>query len=167
MEFVGNPSIPAPVALCHISGCEWFEYSVPGNIHYGYVGRAAGFTSQVLHLGASVAEISDPAHRQLIENLGKWFVNFHVDVICLFNLKLDLYVNFTWWRTVFDDPADYAAVDLGSNLFEVVKKNVNMSTFQQILHSYSPSLAHMPEPANAYSNPNWPYPLHYFDGGQR
>jgi RHS repeat-associated protein len=165
-EFVGNPQGPAPIVLCYIGGCEWFEYSVPGNIHYGYVGRAAGFSQQILHAGASVAEITDPAHRELIEMLGKWFVNLHVDVNCLIDFKLDLYVNLEWWDAGFDDPTDFAAVDLGSRLFSQAEFNVTLGSFQNLLQTNSSRLAHMPEPTTLYFNPSWPYPLRYFDGGR-
>jgi hypothetical protein len=43
-------------------GYDWYEYSIPGNVHFGFVGRAAGFSGFELHGGAGYAEITDPAH---------------------------------------------------------------------------------------------------------
>jgi hypothetical protein len=48
------------IRLCDIHKCHWYGYSVPGNIHYGYVGRAAGFTAVELHAGATYAQQTDP-----------------------------------------------------------------------------------------------------------
>jgi len=153
------------IVLCHSSGgCEWFEYSVPGNIHYGYVGRAAGFSSSVLHFGASVAEVMDPAHEEEIKALGKYFVNVHLALPCL-PIKMHLYVNFQWWSAGFDDPTDFAAVDLGIALYERARTNVTLVDFQYLLPEYSSRLMHMPAPSEPYFNPYWPYPLGYFDGG--
>ena len=50
------------VLLRHGTGYRWYEYSIPGNIHFGFVGRAAGFSGSALHLGAGFAEVTDPAH---------------------------------------------------------------------------------------------------------
>ena len=167
-KLIGSEDERETIMLCHVSGCEWFEYSVPGNIHYGYVGRAAGFSSDTLHLGAGVAEITDPAHRQEIERLGKWFVNIPLKNICLFDFEISgIYVNFEWWQARFDDPVDYAAVELGSKLFDRVKSNVSRGDFEILLHSYSSQLMHMPVPTEPYFNPAWPYPLGYFDGGEK
>ena len=152
------------VMLCHSGGCEWFEYSVPGNIHYGYVARAAGFSLETLHLGASVAEIMDPAHREEARIIGKYFVNVHVPLPCLIE-QLDMYVNFEWWRAGFDDPTDYAAVELGGRLFDRARYDVRMGDFKALLRAYASRLMHMPAPTEPYFNPAWPYPLGYFDGG--
>jgi len=164
-RLTGSEDEKKTIMLCHTGGCEWFEYSVPGNIHYGYVGRAAGFSSDTLHFGASVAEIIDPAHRAEVQRLGKWFVNVPLNV-CLFDFELSgIYVNFEWWHAGFDDPTDYAAVELGSELFDAARYSVHWEGFEALLQSYSSRLMHMPAPAEPYSNPAWPYPSGYFDGG--
>ena len=151
------------IMLCHTSGCEWFEYSVPGNIHYSYVGRAAGFSREILHVGASVAEIMDPSHRELLDTLGKYFINIHefINFFCL-----DIYVNFSWWATGFDSPTDFAAIDLGDALYSSAKRNVRMEDIKVLLSAYSHRLEHMPAPPELYVAPKyWPYPLGFYDGG--
>ncbi|MDH5606783.1 MAG: polymorphic toxin type 44 domain-containing protein, partial [Anaerolineae bacterium] len=155
------------IMLCHQVECEWFEYSVPGNIHYGYVGRASGFSSGILHGGASYAEITDPSHRELIKMYGRWFVNLHIDFSdCDINIpNIDIYANFDWWKTGFDDTTDFASVELGSQIFDISGYSPSMSTYQNMLWLFSPQLDHMPKPSEFYSNPDWPYPLRYFDGG--
>ncbi|MGA9192002.1 MAG: RHS repeat-associated core domain-containing protein, partial [Anaerolineales bacterium] len=163
-----NDLIPEKtVALCHQNGCEWFEYSVPGNIHYGYVGRAAGFTSLELHLGASYAEVRDPDKRVLKE-LMPLLHQRGIDIDCLLrNLSvLEVHVNLRWWRTGFDDPEDFAAVSLGTSVFDNGPYPSNLGSFPTILKEYSPRMAHQPQPLLHYFNPHWPYANGYFDGGR-
>ncbi len=50
-----SPDCKGSVTLC--GGC--YHYDVPGNIHYGYVGRAAGLSLNELVLGASIAQYAD------------------------------------------------------------------------------------------------------------
>lgn len=145
--------------------CDWYEYSIPGNIHYGYVGRAGGFSAFELHLGASYAEITDLAHRELLELLGKWFVNFHIDLGCLINIEFDRYVNFEWWGTGFDDPHDFAAVSLGIDLYDIGPYPSNIAYFGPFLTAYSAYLKHMPDPLYSFLNEAWPYPIGFFNGG--
>ena len=145
--------------------CDWFEYTIPGNIHYGYVGRAGGFSASELHFGASYAEITDPAHRELLKVLGKWFINLHVDLSCLLNIEFNTYVNFKWWRTGFDDPYDFSAVSLGTELYGIAPHPANLTYFGGLLDAHSASLMHMPDPLYSFFHESWPYPNGFFDGG--
>jgi len=137
------------IMLCHVGGCGWFEYSVPGNIHYAYVGGAAGFSLAELHAGASVAEMIDPDHAHERNLPG-------------------LYVNPDWTLTGFDNPEDYWAIEFGYALYENYGPNVTIHEFKALLVEYAPKLAHWPAPSQPYYSPyGTNYPLHYFDGGQR
>lgn len=40
-------------------GADWYEYSTPGNIAYGFYGAAAGYDIFVLRLGAGAAQSKD------------------------------------------------------------------------------------------------------------
>ena len=76
------------ILLCQsASECRWYNSDVPGNIHFGFVGRAAGFVSPELHLGAGMAhqEGDDPES-------GKWW-------------------------SYFDDPLDANAIGFGIELY--------------------------------------------------
>ena len=42
-----------------VIGGEWFEYSTPGNIAYGSLGAALGFTKAEIAIGAGVAQAND------------------------------------------------------------------------------------------------------------
>ena len=46
-------------------GDNWYEYSTPGNILYGFYGAAAGNNRTVLHAGAGVAQTIDYAQSKL------------------------------------------------------------------------------------------------------
>jgi len=67
--------------------CMWLHRDVPGNVHFGYIGRAAGFLPVELHLGAG-----------------------------LFQLLGDARTYARPW-SYFDDPRDAAAVEVGIRLF--------------------------------------------------
>ena len=57
---------PHTVTLCDYC----FFYDVPGNIHYGWVGRASGLRSWLLHYGAAAAQdggVDDPKDTQAID----------------------------------------------------------------------------------------------------
>ena len=134
-------------------GGEWFEFSVPGNIHYAYVGRAAGFTLQELHLGASWAEIRDPDHDGQPSQI-------RIPILGRF------YFNPAHKPTGYDDPYDYAAIEFGSALYDRYGPDVTVAEFEALLVEYAPDLLHMPAPPPGYQNPAWPYPLGHFDGGR-
>jgi hypothetical protein len=134
---------------------DWLEYSVPGNIHYGYVGRASGWSADDLHIGASFAEVTDPDHRDKAQ-------------ICLPRPFPCVYFNLEFQETLFDNPQDYNAVELGSRLFDLFGFSVPIEGFKVMLTSYRSLLAHEAPPldADTYVNWAWPYPLGYFDGRQ-
>ncbi len=77
--------------------CSQYSYENPSNIHYGYVGKAAGFGDLELKAGAGVAQYwqhrLSPEYQKLIE-AGK--VGLH---------------------TYFDEPEDQAGIEIGLSLF--------------------------------------------------
>jgi RHS repeat-associated protein len=134
----------------------WFEYSVTGNIHYGYVGRAAGFTALDLHLGASYAEITDPEHAERGEQ------NFCVE---FFGVRKCGYFNPAWRITFYDHPLDFNAVEFGSMLFDIFRWHIPVQAFANLIGAYGHLLAQGSTPIDlgSFVNPSWPYPLRYFD----
>jgi hypothetical protein len=48
------------IILCEHEICDWYEYSMPGNIFYAYIGRVAGFSEAELRAGAVYAQQTDP-----------------------------------------------------------------------------------------------------------
>jgi RHS repeat-associated protein len=146
----------------------WYEYSVPGNIHFGFVGRAAGMPGWLLHAGASYAEIYDPAHLELDV--------FGLEVCCpcpegkagdLCRKLLCAYTNPLWIGSGFDDPKDWNAVELGITLYDSYGISMSFSQFADGLTSKRENLARPASiPNSQWANPRggWPYAVGRFNG---
>jgi hypothetical protein len=156
------------VLLDTVEGYRWYEYSVPGNIHYGFVGRAAGIPAWLLHAGASGAEIYDPAH--LKRDV------FGVEICCpcpegkvgeLCKKLLCWYINPAWIVSGFDSPKDWSAVETGVELFASGGKNISFMSFIQGLSSRGQSLDRpVNTPVWNWENRlgGWPYSVGRFNG---
>ena len=141
----------------------WYERSVAGNIHYGYIGRAAGFSREILHGGAGYAEIIDPAHIQAGESC----------CICVPKGKGGCllngcgYFNPNWTNSWFDDPMDHTAVEAGIVMYDTYGRFLTYEGYQTTLSLYGPWLAttseHLPW---RWKNPagQWPYKVGHFNG---
>jgi RHS repeat-associated protein len=157
-------------------GFRWYEYSVPGNIFYGYIGTAAGFSELMLHGGASYAEIIDPSHQQqgesccpyvcsgLYFNIGPFSVG--ISIYC--KLLGCYYINPSWAATYFDDPTDYSAIDLGIELYKSYQNGLTFTQLIRSINSRADKLAHPSyTPSSFYwINPlgGWPYDIGRFNG---
>ncbi|HRJ57435.1 MAG TPA: carboxypeptidase regulatory-like domain-containing protein [Anaerolineales bacterium] len=142
---------------------QWYERSVAGNIHFGYIGRAAGINRAALHGGAGYAEIVDPAHVQANESC----------CVCIPNGKGGCiftscgYFNLNWASTLFDDPTDYNAVEAGIVMYDTYGRFLTFDQYQSILSSYRIGFAttseHLPW---EWDNPagRWPYEVGHFNG---
>lgn len=127
-------------------GGDWFEYSTPGNIHYGFVGAAAGFSLPELHAGAGVAQVRD----LLVKGapVGSW-------------------------TSGFDTEDDYYAVEFGHQLYEgayTQDRRLTVSEFTALLVKYEhrDKMARVTEPMwPGNPDPNWPYQPGYFCGKSR
>jgi hypothetical protein len=136
---------------------------MPGNIHFGFVGRAAGFSGEALHLGAGYAEIIDPAHKDRGEACCPQYCLYWPDAVCI---ELGCYYfNPEWIKYFFDDPEDYQSVEFGIKLFNQHGKNLSFGQFQTFLTNHRSMLKMgVPRP-----EPWWeqvsadPYPYHHFD----
>jgi len=124
-------------------GSQWFEYSTPGNILFGFNGAAAGFSLQELHVGAGVAQLRD----YVVEGgpLGGP-------------------------ETLLDTADDFYAVEFGYRLYQEAyapDKKVTVSEFNALLVQYEHrdqmALTEAPEPV-AEVGTNWPYSPGYFNG---
>ncbi len=125
---------------------EWFEYSTPGNIHYGFVGAAAGYSLEGLHVGAGAAQLRD----SLLEK-GP--------------------VGSGW--TLFDTEDDYYAVEFGFRLYHEAyasDKTLTVAEFDSLLVKYEnlDKMARKAEPIwPGKPSANWPYQPGYFNGRSR
>ena len=145
-EFAGTGDQGNPPIFLSLEdrGCrQWFERSVPGNIHYGYVGLAAGFTRNEIQAGAGFAQVFDPSLEGILEELKP-----------------------EWINTYFDNPLDAAAVEMGFELYELYGKNIPRTGFTTILRKYVNRMDKISTPSDAgqYRNVQWPYDINYFNG---
>jgi RHS repeat-associated protein len=153
-----------PVMLRQSGGVDywrWYTSDVPGNIFFGYIGRAAGFFGFELHLGASFAEITDPAHKG--------------EAICVIPVpppwdpdqdETTIYLDREYWYTLFDAPRDFLAVEFGVIMYNRHGEGMSRGQFMSFLGSHGQMLSPVDEPADAgeYHNPRWPYYVGYFNG---
>jgi RHS repeat-associated protein len=132
----------------------WSEYSVPGNIFYGYIGTSAGL-GILLHAGAGYAEAVDPAHEE-IRNI--------CDVAYFPPERIP---------TLGDDPVDYRAVQFGIDLWRKYGGSLNLHQLRRELeqnyHQFAPPPVVPGEigiPSYPWSNPRggWPYRVGRFNG---
>lgn len=147
---------------------QWYEYSVPGNIHYGFVGRAAGFAAWELYAGAGYAEITDPAHVQRGEACCPEFCGYPLDTGPAYEVCIRLgcyYINPDWITSFFDDPQDKASVEFGVRMYNLYGKGLTKVQFQEYLADQGNTLTPAP-PIYGPSIPNakWPYDRGYFNG---
>jgi len=164
------------LVLFDTQGYRWYEYSVPGNIHYGYVGRASGMPGWLLHAGAGYAEADDPTHDErgesnccpsiCLEYYKKFGpIGIGIPIVCKqFGCY---YINPQWIRSGFDDPVDWAAVEFGVKLFDHYGSSLTMRQFKEALASHGSSLAPPPiQPEWNWVNKNlrWPYRVGDFNG---
>jgi RHS repeat-associated protein len=147
-------------------GYAWYEYSLPGNINFGYAGRAAGFPGLALHVGASFAEITDRAHKESGE--AACLIPGIPDVACA--SLLQVYLNPEWQSTLYDNPEDWQSVEFGVQLWEQHPVGLTLDDFRMFLSAHAGMLAgsvhRAPSDAGEYhpsGNP-WPYWRGYFNG---
>ena len=139
------------------------EYSVPGNVFYGYVGHSI-FPGWLLHLGAGWAEGRDPSH------VGD--IYWYRARVC--GKDYGFYFNWNWAGTLNDDPEDYRMIESGIQLWRTYEGGLEESQFVQKLEEnrYQFPLVR-PTPYGSDSpfgwrNPRggWPYPVGRFNGSK-
>jgi len=133
------------VMLCGFDECYWFEYSMPGNIFYAYVGRAAGFSEFEIRAGAVYAQQTDPENNP---RLNDWYG--------------------------LDQASDQAAIELGFELYDRAQGTANEDIlkihFKAMVNWYHDRLARGRKPTEPYVTeyPVGPdgtqFPLRFFDG---
>jgi len=156
------------ITLCHSGGC-WnkVEYSVPGNIHYGFVGREAGYFGQIIHAGAAWAEFNDPSHDpKKARQKGVPYAPYEGAVGCTSGSWC--FGPFGWSLNLGDEAKDHQAVQFGIYLYDkfAAGRGLTFSAFQLELSRALVSFArHDPDPLSVRPDiaQYWPYPLKYFN----
>lgn len=145
------------VTLCSNGGCKQdVEFSVPGNIHFGFVAKEAGYWGYQVLLGAGVAEIKDPSHdpERAVE-YQPYTGGFSVSIS---SSGVDLNLG--------DDPSDTHAVAFGMRLYQKYGRGLSLNTFRHELANALPGLASFAPDTNSVSAAiadKWPYSVGYFD----
>jgi hypothetical protein len=145
------------VMLCSLGSCNTaVEYTVPGNIFFGYIGRASGFTAWELQAGAAWAEYWDEAHDKdkPDEYTGPYQGKFQP--------RLSRPGFWNWG----DEPKDHIAVTLGILLWDRYEENLSLGQFKTMLGSKMSQLAHRvpwTKPIEESVARKWPYSVGYFN----
>jgi RHS repeat-associated protein len=95
------------------------NYQAVANIHFGFVGRAAGFGSEVLRAGAGIAQFMD------------WYDK---DPSAIGPLGYETENGVL--RTYFDQPFDSWCVVFGIYLYEMYRDELTEETFEQALQEF-------------------------------
>ena len=113
------------VTLCGSNGCEWVDYSAPGNILFGFLSAARGIPQPL-----------------------SWFVGGLREQADL--LEHGQPLNFTYAPSLLDNPGDKAAVDTGYALYNRFGVDITWAEFQSaltpdVLDSFQPPAAYPAE----------------------
>jgi len=143
------------ITLCPGVCYNGIEFSVPGNIHFAYVGVVAGFPGWEIQAGAGVAEIIDPAHRRGGEEYtGPWRGEF---------MPWPAWDPSAW--NLGDEPIDHEAVTCGIKMAERYRAGMTRGQFEAELAGYISRLARCTpdsDPVLEQYARDWPYPVGYF-----
>ena len=139
------------IMLCDNETCDWYEYSMPGNIFYAYIGRVSGFSEVELRAGAVFAQQTDPNN---VPSKNDWKPS--------------------WSPIGLDQASDEAAITLGFRLYDMAHGSSDPSTvmasFKTVLGQYKAGLEHKTVPFISYDarlpiGPDGPeFPFGRFDG---
>jgi hypothetical protein len=121
----------------------WYEYSTPGNILYGYYGAAAGFDLEILQRGAGFAQIMDVIKDPLKAPRGQ--VKYKMDT---------------------ED--DYYAVLFGNELYESTTLDDGVLGYQEFINAiesydFADNLALVTDPGDYVPWYGIPYSADHFD----
>ena len=142
------------ITLCTTGGCKGnVEYSVPGNIHFGFVAMEAGYNGFLAEIGGGVAEYQDPAHKDPNNPYNGKLAGWD-------SAGLHLYYG--------DDPLDNLAVKFGAYLYHKYARgrSLTLPAFKRELARELPRFAKEVPDRNvvdARIARKWPYPVGYFN----
>jgi hypothetical protein len=145
------------VTFCGPSKCyNDIEYSVAGNIFYGYIGRASGFPWWEIKGGAGWAEKNDPSHNPKSSEYVPDAPLGEVDTSSSDPVAWDF----------GDEMHDNAAVTLGIKLWDNHGASLTLTQFMSEFNSFVGQLQrHAPRvrAVDGMTARYWPYPVGYFN----
>jgi hypothetical protein len=142
------------ITLCSNRECsDEIEYSVPGNVHFGFVGREASYPGSFIHLGAAGAERDDPSHVLGHPKYTPYEGNRGL-IWGTSGLSLNL----------GDEQMDHQAVQFGIHLYNKYGRGLTLSQFRSELGHFMKSFAtEIPQGIVAEDTArDWPYWVGYF-----
>jgi RHS repeat-associated protein len=157
------------------AGYHWYEYSVPGNIFFAWMGMAVGLSDNFLHIGAGAAEMIDPVHqeRQDCDITRKVPIPNPVTG----EPDTSVCINYDWLRTGLDEPGDWWNVEFGIRLYKTYGPHLSYTDFLSFLGSNGGMLtpgaiprdegSHnggRPMPGTEGGVRRWPYEVGCFNG---
>jgi|GEM_PF-2103609 len=98
--------------LQYIFDGQIIDYDDTGNMAFGVIARAAGFSDFLSQLGAGVVNFIEAIEPIVLDKNGVKKDYNKVDLSETLNREL------SWWRTYFDDPRDNAAIKKGFEYYE-------------------------------------------------
>ena len=145
------------VTFCGMGKCyDDIEYSVAGNIFYGYIGRASGFAWWEIKGGAAWAEQHDPSHDpnspEYVPDAPLGERDFSSPDPVAWNFG--------------DESHDNAAVTFGIKLWNNHGMNLSLAQFMSELNAYVSQLQrHAPsaQPVDEQYAKYWPYSVGHFN----
>jgi RHS repeat-associated protein len=154
------------ITICSSGGCRKdTEYSVTGNIHFGFVAAAARFLATEIQAGAGIAEATDPAHDpQKAVKAGVTYTGPYDPHGKFGPISVDSEGN--WYLNLGDDPQDALASAFGISLYRKYGRTLTLDTFRNELQQVLPYLAaHEPRrgPVRSDIAKLWPYQVGYFN----
>lgn len=117
------------VILCGTENCGWFDYSTPGNIHFGFIAGRMNVPKPLSQAAGGYLEVKEGT------------------------------ANINNWRTLFEDPQDWAAVQFGYNLYKTYGSDITLREFQEalttdVMDRLEPPPENYPIPGPPISQPN-------------
>ena len=96
------------VSLCGSQGCQWVDYSAPGNVMFGYLSNARGVSQTVSWVAGGALESLDNG-----------------------------YINVIYSASLYDNPGDKSAVDFGYKLYSKYPTGFTLQQFQNELTPFT------------------------------
>jgi hypothetical protein len=128
----GAPKI-GPYCLDSEKG-DWYYNDIWSNIHFGYIGKAAGFSRRELLIGAAIAQGTHDAFRDIVGKFADFeklvdaarkgdfleFIRIIIeDATDIINKLKELHDKvISQGVTSLDDPSDQATINIGSSLYD-------------------------------------------------
>jgi hypothetical protein len=95
------------------------DYDDPGNIAYGFIAKAAGIPESIAHKGAGAVNFYDAIYtKEYKKILSQAFKSGDMPENDI--AEKAFIRELSYWKTDFDDPRDYKAIELGFSYYNKI-----------------------------------------------